>query len=44
VVSVRALGVPTVDERHAIRAWALAILSRVGLDRRHVGVRPELEP
>jgi len=33
-----------VDERHAIRAWALAILSRVGLDRRHVGVRPELEP
>jgi O-antigen/teichoic acid export membrane protein len=44
VVSVRALGVPTVSERHAVRERALAMLLRVGLDRRTVGVRSGLEP
>jgi O-antigen/teichoic acid export membrane protein len=44
VVSVVVLGVPTAAERHAIRQRALAILLRVGLDRRGVGVRPGLEP
>jgi hypothetical protein len=44
VVSVLALGVPTVGERHAVRARALAMLLRVGLDRRTVGVRSGLEP
>ncbi len=44
VVSVRALGVPTVGERHAVRERALAMLLRVGLDRRTVGVRSGLEP
>jgi hypothetical protein len=44
VVSVLALGVPTVDERRATRERVLAILLRVGLDRRTVGVRSGLEP
>ena len=44
VVSVLALGVPTVGERHAVRERALAMLLRVGLDRRTVGVRSGLEP
>jgi O-antigen/teichoic acid export membrane protein len=43
VVSVLALGVPTVGERHAVRERALAMLLRVGLDRRTVGVRSGLE-
>ena len=44
VVSVLALGVPTAGERHAVRERALAMLLRVGLDRRTVGVRSGLEP
>ena len=44
VTAVLALGVPTAAERHAIRERALAILVRVGLGRRAVGVGPGLEP
>jgi uncharacterized membrane protein len=44
VVAVLMLGVPTMGERHGIRERALAMLLRVRLDRRTVGVRSGLEP
>jgi O-antigen/teichoic acid export membrane protein len=44
VVAVLMLGVPTMGERHAVRERALAMLLRVRLDRRTVGVRSGLEP
>jgi hypothetical protein len=44
VLSVLALGVVTAAERHGVRERTFAILGRVGLDRRDVGIRPGLEP
>jgi O-antigen/teichoic acid export membrane protein len=44
VASVLALGVVTAAERHAVRERAFAILGRLGLDRRDIGIRPGLEP